>query len=29
MRDGSADFVPDATADAWTRTLALFRENLG
>jgi carboxymethylenebutenolidase len=29
MRDGSADFAPDAAADAWTRTLALFRENLG
>jgi carboxymethylenebutenolidase len=28
MRDGSPDFSPDAAADAWTRTLALFRENL-
>jgi carboxymethylenebutenolidase len=28
MRDGSADFAPDAAADAWTRTLALFRTNL-
>jgi dienelactone hydrolase len=29
MRDGSADFAPDAAADAWTRTLAPFREDLG
>ena len=28
MRDGSPDFAPDAAADAWTRTLALFRKNL-
>jgi carboxymethylenebutenolidase len=28
MRDGSPDFAPEAAADAWTRTLALFRDNL-
>jgi dienelactone hydrolase len=28
MRDGSPDFAPDAAADAWTRTLTLFRDNL-
>ena len=29
MRDGSPDFAPEAAADAWNRTLALFRVNLG
>lgn len=28
MRDGSPDFAPDAAADAWGRTLTLFRDNL-
>jgi carboxymethylenebutenolidase len=29
MRDGSEDYVPDAAADAWARTLAHFGEHLG
>jgi carboxymethylenebutenolidase len=28
MRDGSPDFAPEAAADAWSKTLALFREHL-
>ena len=29
MRDGSPDYAPEAAADAWNRTLTLFREQLG
>jgi carboxymethylenebutenolidase len=28
MRDGSEDFAPEAAADAWDRTLTLFRQQL-
>ena len=28
MRDGSEDFAPDAAADAWAKTLTLFRQQL-
>ena len=28
MRDGSPDFAPEAAADAWSKTLELFRRQL-